>query len=270
MKIPSHPRNTRSFQFWPVIYFISVMIGLSVVPAASFAAPEEIQVYMDEINDQGEFGLDVHTNFVASGLGGSEFPGGQASLHRLRITPEFSLGLTKTLELGAYVPLLTVSDRGELKAQGVKVRLKFIAPHESEAFWWGLNYEIGRTAASIDENPWNGELKVIAGTRFGRWTLASNLNIDSAIAGDHPGPSTLDLDTRVSYSFSNTTKLGIEAYDELGPVRAVGHLAQNDHSLFLVGDIEIGGWALNLGVGHGFGGSRDGVIFKAIVSVPMK
>ncbi|MBC7492425.1 MAG: hypothetical protein H7241_08290, partial [Novosphingobium sp.] len=70
-----------------------LMAGL-IAPVVAHAAPEEIQVYLDEINRPGEVGLDVHINHVLSGDGSPDYPGAESSLHRLRITPEFSLGLT--------------------------------------------------------------------------------------------------------------------------------------------------------------------------------
>ncbi len=38
---------------------------IAATPAA--AAPEEIQVYMDEMSDPGQFGLDIHNNYVLTG-----------------------------------------------------------------------------------------------------------------------------------------------------------------------------------------------------------
>ena len=34
--------------------------------SGAFAAPEEIQVYLDEFAEPGKFGLDFHTNYVLS------------------------------------------------------------------------------------------------------------------------------------------------------------------------------------------------------------
>lgn len=121
--------------------------------APAFAADEEIQVYMDEMNTPGHFGLDVHVNYVTSGDLLFDYPGQQQSLHRLRVTPEFSLGLTDDLELGGYLPLMTARD-GELTVDGAKARLKFIAPRAAGQSWfWGLNFEIGKVKEKLDINP---------------------------------------------------------------------------------------------------------------------
>lgn len=91
------------------------------------------------------------------------------------------------VELGAYVPLTEIDPRGGLEVGGVKGRIKFIAPHKQGShFFWGLNYELGRVRRSLDTNPWNSELKAIAGWRQGKLTLAANLNFDFAVSGPRP------------------------------------------------------------------------------------
>ena len=77
------------------------MVLLASVPAR--AAPEEIQVYMDEMSKQGEFGLDVHNNYVTQGPAEADYPGGLPSLHTYRVTPEFAYGITDNLEGGLYI-----------------------------------------------------------------------------------------------------------------------------------------------------------------------
>ncbi len=46
----------------------------------ALAAPEEIQVYTDDINAPGEFGLELHVNKVLSGNGRSRLPRRPAAL----------------------------------------------------------------------------------------------------------------------------------------------------------------------------------------------
>jgi len=71
-----------------------IMAGLSLLaamPMTARAADEEIQVYIDDMGAPGSFGLDVHNNYVFSGRSTRmDDPLAQDSLHRLRVTPEFS------------------------------------------------------------------------------------------------------------------------------------------------------------------------------------
>src|SRR5258708_2243456 len=117
------------------------MIGTCALALAAagpaLAAGEETQVYMDEISPKGHFGLDVHVNYVADGEKTFDYVGQQQSLHRVRITPEWSWAVTDTLELGAYLPLTSYSD-GHYTVDGEKLRLKFVAPRpEGRDWFWG-------------------------------------------------------------------------------------------------------------------------------------
>ena len=247
----------------------AVAAGL-LLAGPAFAADEEIQVYMDEMSRPGQFGLDLHNNYVLSGDAGAAYPGGMSSLHRYRLTPEWSYGLTKDVELGLYLPLTTLDSNGHFAADGIKGRVKFIAPHaEGQTWFWGLNLEIGRVSHALDENPWNGELKGIVGGRFGRWTVASNLNFDFKVAGPAKAPASLDFDTKVSYAVTPKFAVGVESYNGLGTFQRFGRFAEQDQTLYGVIDAGLGKWDVNLGLGHGYGSSADGWVLKAIIGVPI-
>lgn len=248
-------------------------IAVALTPAVpAMAAPEEIQVYMDELNAAGEPGLDIHVNDVPNGVPGPAWPGAEPSLHRWRVTPEWSLGLGSGFEMGAYVPLATIAPDGTLHADGVKVRMKWLAPHGEEGFYWGANYEIGYSDRFIDDHAWNNEIKLIAGWRNDRWLAAVNANLDFALSGSTSGtgagPATLDLDEKLGYKLSKALTLGIETYNEAGPFRRFDFSAYDD-STFLTADAHVHGWDLNAGVGRGYGGNADHLIVKFILSVPL-
>ena len=67
------------------------------------AAPEEIEIYLDDFAEVGKAGLDMHTNYVVSGK--------QSVSHQFRVTPELSYGINNHWEVGAY--FLTVMDPEE-------------------------------------------------------------------------------------------------------------------------------------------------------------
>ncbi|HEY3950057.1 hypothetical protein [Phenylobacterium sp.] len=247
---------------------------LPAVPA--HAADEEIQVYIDDMLAQGKFGLDVHVNDVLQGrLANVDYPGQQTSQDRVRVTPEWAYGLTPNIELGAYLPLMTFADgRGEIG--GVKGRIKFIAPHkDGDGLFWGVNFELGRVRRDIDINPWNAELKGIAGLHRGPWTLAENLNIDWAVSGPDKGPASYQLATMVTRKLGGGDfDVGFESYNTVGDARRLGPLSVNDQQFFLIMDTGLGKWGLdkwdlNLGVGWGYGRPEDHLIVKAIIGVPI-
>ena len=236
----------------------------------ALAADEEIQVYADDLDKPGQFGLDIHNNYVFSGDKTPDYAGEMSPIHRYRMTPEWSYGLSKTVELGLYLPLTTVDASGHAAADGIKGRIKWIAPHpDSQPWYWGLNLEVGRVSHALDINPWNAELKGIWGVRSGKWSLTFNGNLDWTISGPDPQPAALDFDTKVSYSLSKDFAVGVESYNGLGSFKRFGHFSENDQTLYGAIDASLGKWDINLGLGHGYGSSRDGWVGKLILSVPI-
>jgi hypothetical protein len=251
---------------------LAVAAGLLALGLSSQAraADEEIQVYMDEIGPPHELGLDVHLNYVPTGRVLPDFPGEQASEGRFRVTPEWSYALNPDLELGLYLPLTTIDRHGDVQADGVKGRIKWVAPRAPGQDWfWGANFELGRVSHALDINPWNAELKGIVGTRKGPWTLAANLNVDWEVSGSEHTPVDFQLATKVSYKLSEKTAVGFESYNGLGGGRRFGRLSQADHQTYLVLDTSLGRWDLNLGAGWGYGHPEDHFILKAVVGVPI-
>jgi len=139
---------------------VAILISVSFGAAA---APDEIQVYTDDMDDPGQFGLELHVNYALKGAKEPSYEGEMQSHHRLQITPEFSYGLTKTLEAGLYLPVAMSSD-GNFYGNGLRLRLKYIAPREEGArFFWGLNAELGKSAQRVSESAVGLELRPIIG-----------------------------------------------------------------------------------------------------------
>jgi hypothetical protein len=242
--------------------------GVLVVAAPARAADEEIQVYMDELNAPGEVGLDVHVNDVLEGDRTPDYPGAESSLHRWRITPEWSLGVGGGFELGAYLPLTTIGNDGVFRVEGAKARVKWLAPHGDKGFYWGANLEVGRVARRLDEDPWNGEFKFIAGWRDERWTLAANANIDFVISGPVRSPATVQVATKIGYAVAPDVIVGVESYNGVGEFSSLGFRDQ-EQATFLTADFPLGKWKFNAGFGKGYGASADSTIVKFVISVPI-
>lgn len=60
---------------------------LALAPCARAALPDEIQVYTDDINAPGEFGLELHVNTTPQGRRTPEFANEVTPHHGLRVTP---------------------------------------------------------------------------------------------------------------------------------------------------------------------------------------
>jgi len=254
-------------QFKPAVLVLTGLC-LILINTCAWSASEEIQVYMDEMNAPKEIGLDIHTNYVMSGSHIPDYSGAQAPAQVLRITPEFSYGITENLELGAYV-LTSHAFATGTTVDGEKIRLKFLATkEEGQHYFWGANLEVGRVNERLNQNPWNGELKGILGYRDARWTFATNPNIAWKISGPVPDPARFHLDSKMAYKTDLGFEIGMESYNEFGPVAHMGHFDQQSQTLFAVVDVNVHGWDLDLGVGRGLTSVSDRWLLKAIISVP--
>lgn len=248
--------------------FIFAVVALISTGPACHAAPEEIQVYMDEMDAPGKFGLDVHNNTVLAGSGAQDYPGAVPPVHVYRLTPELSYGLTRNIELGAY--FMTAYERGA-SYDGTKLRVKYIAPKAvGQACFWGANLEVGKVGAAVDQNPWNAELKGIYGYRVGPWTVAFNANLAWTLSGPTPTPPTLEIDTRVSHEVGGNWAVGFESYNGIGPIRRPGYLNRESQMLYAVLDGAVAGWDLDFGIGRGLNAASDSWVLKAIVGVPFE
>ena len=78
-----------SINGWNGVSRCTAGLGLALMSAACIAAPEEIQVYLDDVTEPGHFGTDLHNNFVISGSSAPDHEGAIAPRHVYRFTPEF-------------------------------------------------------------------------------------------------------------------------------------------------------------------------------------
>ena len=256
----------RSAHFKSFVSVFLTAIGLVFTGGTATAAPEEIQVYMDDLSKPGGIGMDVHNSFVRSGSGTPDYPGAQPPNHVYRLTPEFYYGISDTLELGLYL-LTTTTPGNSPNYDGEKIRLKYVAPHdETQGSFWGANLEIGKTSLRVSEAAWNAEFKGIYGYRSGRWTFAVNPNFDWSLSAPS-SPVSLDVDTKVAYKTDADYEVGFESYNELGPLRNLGHLNQLSQTLYGVIDTHVGKFDLNAGIGHGLTTASDRWLIKFIIGV---
>ncbi|MDB5928118.1 MAG: hypothetical protein JWN13_7054 [Betaproteobacteria bacterium] len=246
---------------------ILVVLSFSFVASYAQAAPDEIQVYMDDLTKPGRFGSDFHSNYVVSGSREPDFPGAQPAHHTFRFTPEFYYGLSPTMELGLYLLTTTGPGTGS-NYDGQKLRFKYIAPHDDRSgSFWGMNLEIGKSSRRVGEVPWNAQLKGIYGYRSGPWTVAFNTNFDWSLSGSPNSPVAFEFDTKVAYETPHGFQLGFESYNELGPVRHLGHIGDLSQTLYAVIDSEIRKVDVNFGIGRGLTPASDRWVMKLVVGI---
>jgi len=250
-----------------------LIAGFFTLPNA-LAAPEEIQVYLDEFAGVGEWGLDIHTNFVTSAQTGS------TTRKMLRTTPELSYGINPNWEIAGYWLTSKGPDQGSgaLVSDGVKARVKWRpdssvnAEKNGSPWYWAVNFEIGKLNPRFNPDQRTGELKLIGLYRSGNWTLGANLNFDRALNAGTALGTTSELDTKLAYrvggSAEKPVQLGLERYAYRGALSgALVGQGKNDMT-FLAADFELGKWEVNLGVGRASGVTSDRTLIKAVIGVP--
>lgn len=233
----------------------------------SLAAPDEIQVYTDDLNAPGEAELEVHTNFVTKGRKTPDYPGERAPYQVLRVTPEFSFGLTENWDMGVYLPL-AYSAQGSYTVDGGKLRLKYL--RNSETLFYGVNLEVGYSPRRVAENYWNGELRTIFGIKRGDWLLAVNPVFGWDMSGGAEATPDFDLAFKVMRETGGGLGFGVEHYAELGKADHLHAGRESGQSTYAVMEYEGKGWELNLGVGHGWSDVADKTVVKAIFTIPFK
>lgn len=247
---------------------LSVLPAIALLPAYAGAAPDEIEVYTDEIAQPAQYGLELHMNYSLEGLKTPDYPGQTPSHHLTQLTPELYYGLTSTLEAGVYLPMATDS-QGNTSLNGLRARLKYIAPHESDEGWfWGVNGEIGHASLRRSPSASGAELRPIIGYREGDWLTSFNpilnMNLDSRLSHIPAFEPALKLSRRVF----GELHAGAEYYGEYGPADRFLTPSQRSHTLYGVIDMEQPSYDLNLGIGRGYVNATDRWMLKAVATVP--
>ncbi|NTV11615.1 MAG: hypothetical protein HGA47_12715 [Zoogloea sp.] len=244
----------------------AVLFGLAA--GAAVAAPDEIQVYEDDMNRPGEYGVELHANFVMQGPRTPSYAGELPSRHVLQVTPEFSYGITPNLEAGMYFPPIAFAPGGQSYENGMRLRLKYIAPkEEGQAFFYGLNTEFGYSSQRVSDSAWNMELRPIMGYRAGPWLVLFNPIVDLAFSQPGSGAS-FEPAFKVGREVAPGYRIGLEDYAALGPLQRNVVEREHAHTLFAAVDIEMGGVDVNFGIGRGFGDASDRLLAKMIIGLP--
>jgi hypothetical protein len=244
---------------------------LTLVAAPAFAINDEIQVYTDDINKPGAYGLELHMNTTPAGRSTPDYPGDSIPRHGFRLTPEFSYGLTRDLEAGLYLPMVREAD-GSLSASGAKLRLKWlpIKPEEDSAGWYaGVNWEVARVDKRYSDSPMTTEVRMIGGYHAEHWLIGINpiLSWDLTPGFRGGGPEAV-LGLKAGHDVADGIALGVEYYAGLGKItNTLPHNLQ-EHTVYLVMDFDRKPFAFNVGIGRGLTGATDQWTLKAIFDIP--
>jgi len=254
---------------WLNARVLVLVLGASMAPPA-FAAPDEIQVYLDDIRRPGEAGLELHLNYVQKGRRTPDYPGEIPPHHVFRAMPEISLGLAPNWDVGLYLPLQASPGEG-LNSNAARLRLKYLSPtQDTKPFFWGVNLEAGYVPRRVSEDRYVAELRGFAGYRNGPWLLAVNPIFGFALSGPNKSSTPdLDLNFKIAREINDEWALGFEHYAGFGRLNDMSGSSQQDHVFYLVADFERKGFGVNFGIGRGLTDASDDWVVKAIISIPL-
>ena len=245
-----------------------VCLGAIFCPPA-LAAPDEIQVYLDDINAPGKTGIELHLNYVPKGRDTPDYPGEIPPNHVFRATPEFSIGLRPNWDVGLYLPT-EVAPGGDAYLDGVRLRLKYLAPVEAaRPLFYGANVEVGYVPIRVSQDRYAAELRGILGYRGGPWLFAVNPILGWALSGpDKSSTPDLKLNFKIAREFNSEWSFGIETYSGFGPINDIASSSQQDHVFYVAADFERKDFGVNFGIGRGLTDASDDRVIKAILSIP--
>jgi hypothetical protein len=253
-----------------ILIAAAAAFGCVALPAHA-AMIDEIQVYTDDINEPGKFGLELHVNTTPKGRSTPDFPGEITPRHGLRFTPEFSYGLTRSLEAGLYLPYARDAEGGTHFA-GPKLRLKWLPLQVGESgrgWFMGAIVEYAWVAPAFEQSRNSVELRPIIGYRSQDWLFAANPILGWDLAGpNHDGKADFSPSVKIARNVAAGLALGVEYYSELGKVNNILPHAEQAHALYFALDYERKPWAFNVGIGRGLTGAADRWTLKTIIEIP--
>lgn len=252
---------------------LMLVCGGGLMSTDARAISDEIQVYTDDINKPGEFGLELHVNTTPKGRKIPDYPGDSPPHRGLRLTPEFSYGINKAWEAGLYLPTVREAD-GHFSVAGVKLRLKWMplkSDEETGGCYLGANLELSNVNKKYSESRRGSELRVMMGYRAKEWHLAFNpiFGYDLSKGYRNGGPS-FDYAAKAVHDVVDGIALGAEYYSGIGKLSNALPASQQEKTLFIVADYDRKPFAFNFGVGKGLNGATDKWTVKTIIEVPFK
>ncbi len=232
---------------------------------------DEIQVYTQDIQKPGKWGLELHINRILQGP--RDVPEGLLFNGSANLTPELSYGLTPSFELGLYLPSALDTDH-HYRFAGPKVRAKWmpIQPpgEDSPGAFLGLNLELARMNRGFSEARWESELRLIAGHQGKDWQFAVNPIFGWPLS-DGQGRGAPDFTTawKATYTHWKHAAPGVELYMDHGLLNHPDPLKEQNQRLFLTLDVDHAPFVFNVGIGHGLTSASERWTLKFIFEIPI-
>jgi hypothetical protein len=243
-----------------------VLFVVSATEDARAIDPFEIQVYDGTADAPGQAGLELHVNRVMNGLRTSAPPELPMN-HQTHFTLEPSIGVTRFLELGAYLQSALRAD-GTFDYGGAKARAKFSIPQPwSEHLRFGVNVEVSLLPERYERSRWGSEIRPIVAYEDDHWLLALNPIVDVPLGPpDARSGPTIEPAAMAKAKLRSVVAVGVEYYSSFGPIASP--LAWNEQAHYLYEAVDLLAlprFELNAGIGEGLTSASNALVAKMIV-----
>ncbi len=250
-----------------ILPFVLIAVALAIIPKATFAQTDEIQVYDAEIENQGKFNVMVHNNFTAAGRKTPDFPGGIIPNHSDNGAVEWAYGVTDWFEQGLYFPVYTAYSPGRGGSlNGFKIRELFVRPHAHDhTFFYGVNFEFSVNYKYWESKRITSEVRPIIGLHLHPWDIVFNPIVDTDYTGGFKNLEFVPA-TRVAYNFNDKWAAAIEEYSDDGPLRKFLPMRDQFHEVWAVMDHNTKWLNIETGIGAGVSHGADKLTLKLMLS----
>jgi len=260
----------------PSSFLAPFAFGLLAASPAHALDSFEIQVYEAEVNAPGQLGLELHANYIVRGRTTAAYEGQIVDDGAARVTLEPALGITEFFELGMYLQGIGAPGHA-FTFGGMKGRGKFVVPKAyALPFFLGLNVEVGKVPARIEENGWANEFRPVVGYRNAWLLVDANPIVGYALSGPDAFKPDFEPAGKLAINTQHGIELGVEYYASLGMFHSgFLPLARQEHIVFGTLDLapavaqgtpSESEWELNVGVGRGLtAGTGPEWLVKSIV-----
>jgi len=226
----------------------------------------EIQVYGSETVEPGRTMLELHSNNTLSGTKFTDADGMLGTNHVQHETIEITHGWTPWFETGFYI-FNSIGSDGRTAYVGSHIRPRVAAPEEWK---WpvgvSISLEFGFQKAAFDPNTCSLEIRPIIDKKIGKTYISFNPTVDQSFKGpDQHAGLIWSPNLKASYDVTKVVALGFEYYGATGPFLTPDPWKQQDHQIFVAGDLNFDpNWEVNFGYGVG-SQTADRSIIKLII-----
>ena len=244
---------------------LKCLAGACALATAALAAPAhaqdafEIQVYNAETAAAWRPGIEIHTNWFATGSTTRSADGELPTDGVMHLTFEPHLGILSWFEVGAYFQT-ALRPEGSLDFGGMKFRAKARYPRRLLGGLLGLalNVEFGFIPSTYEAHVRGSEIRPVVDLTWRRLYLSVNPILSVDLAGDAAGHPQFEPAATATVRVVGNLSLGVEYYGAFGPLDALLPAAEQSHRIFGVLNLDHAtrslGFEFNLGVGYGLSG----------------